>query len=100
MDEHLNKYQSDGEYRAAFDKLFQDVGFLIRNHLKVKDPGRDPVYRVMNMLALHAAVVIAATDDPKALELFSEALNRGILQVRGNYLSTQIMEEEDEEGTK
>lgn len=96
MDEHLNKYNSDGEYRAAFDKLFQDVGFLIKNHLAVKDPGRDPVYRVINMLALHAAVVIAGTNDPKTLELFSEALNRAILQIRGNFLSTQIIEELDD----
>lgn len=96
MDEHLNKYQADAAYRAAFDKLFQDVGFIIRNHLRVEDPSRDPVYRVINMLALHAAVVIAGTNDPQTLELFSAALNKGILQVRGDFLSTQIMEEEEE----
>lgn len=86
------------EYRAAFDKLFQDVGFIIKKHLKVKDPSRAPVYQVMNVLALHAAVVIAGTNDPTALEFFSEALNKGILQIRSDFLSTQIMEtEEDDE---
>lgn len=83
----------DPEFRAPYDKLFQDIGFIIRNHLNTKDQSEIPVLRTLHVLAMHAGVIIAGTNDPKSLEFFSEALNSAVIQVRKDFITKKIVEE-------
>lgn len=67
-------FERDPEYADKFAELFKSTGVLIAAHLKEHPPNRDRAYRVLNMLAAHAATVIVGTNDTAAYEFFLRCL--------------------------
>lgn len=72
--------QNDPEYADKFSELFNSTGELIKDHLRAGPPNSDKVYRVLNVLAAHAATVIAGTDR-EAYEFFMRCLTGTLAMV-------------------
>jgi hypothetical protein len=75
----------DDTYRREFNKLFIDLGLVIKTHLFNPDGkvyNQERVYQVLNVLAIHAATVLAGTGpDELALKFFFDGLEKNITSI-------------------
>jgi len=66
-------------HQAHFDRLYRQLAEPIRDHLSQQPYSVGAVNRVLNVLAVHSAYVLAGCDDPQSDRFFHACLN-GTLQ--------------------
>jgi hypothetical protein len=64
--------------RDRIERLATAILLPIRENYILGPVSRDRVYEALNALACSAGWVIRGTNDPEALEFFSQALNRNL----------------------
>jgi hypothetical protein len=70
---------ADAEYQERFKELYLELGEVLRDHLHEGEPSRDKILQALNALAVHVAVIIVGTEDPRSLEFFYDCFD-GCLQ--------------------